>query len=89
MDTQLTKQELKELNIGDKICEKFWFESYIWEIYRKEIDEERNIVTLYLKEGKTKTKLIISDNFNKEGDRKYKSFGGNIIVKYYIYGNNK
>jgi len=84
MERQLTKDELKVLEVGQVITEKVFNETNNWEVYKT---DQGQSVTHHLIEinSKKRTKLIVSDNFNKEGDRKYKSPHGQTIVKYYEY----
>ena len=86
MERQLTKDELKELEIGQIITEKIFNETYNWEVYKTDKDKS---ITHHLIEidSNKRSKLIVSDNFNSEGDRKYKSPHGQVIVKYYEYTN--
>lgn len=87
MNNQLTKKQLQNLEVGKIITEKLFNETYNWKVDKIDNDVQ---ITYHLSEITTnkKSKLIVSENFNKEGDRKYKSSKGSIIVKYYSYGEN-
>lgn len=84
MAKQLTKEQLQNSETGDVIVEKLFNETYVWVVLK--VKKERNETTLNLSEvgnSSHRSKLIVGSNFNKEGDRRYKSSSGNVIVKYY------
>lgn len=78
---QLTKAQLQSLIVGSKITEKYFNETYNWEV--KNITD--GVYHLQQIGGKKRTKLTVDGNFNSEGDRRYKSADGQVIVKYYEY----
>lgn len=84
MGTQLTKRELQNLEVGQIITEKLFNETYHQEVVK--IDDNKDIVYHLVEiNSKKRSKLTVGENFNKEGDRKYKSPNGSVIVKYYKY----
>jgi hypothetical protein len=84
---QLTKKELRNLEVGQIISEKIL--NKVFDLKVEKI-ESGQIPVFHLVDinSKKRTKLIVSENFNKEGDRKHKSKLGSIIIKYYNHGNN-
>jgi hypothetical protein len=84
MAKQLTKRELQNLEIGSIVTEKLFNETYHLKV--EKIESEK-ILTYHMVDinSKKRGKLVVAENFNKEGDRKYKSSNGSVIVKYYEY----
>ena len=80
---QLTKSQLQNLRIKDKISETTLGVTSTWEVTSISISKLFPLYDLTETKTKKKSHLLVGNNFNKEGDRKYKSSRGNLTIKYY------
>jgi hypothetical protein len=82
---QLKKRDLKNLKEGEYIVEKMLDKQNILFV-EKVVESDKNKI-IHIREIITdkKSKIVVGENFNREGDRKYKSKKGSLIVKYFSY----
>jgi flagellar motor switch protein FliM len=87
---QLTKKDLQNLKVGDVIIEKYFNEEYHLEVKEKHSNDLFEVSYKLQDVNSKKMKSFkIAENFNKEGDRKWKSSKGSTIIRYYDSKENK
>lgn len=81
---QLTKKDLQNLKIGDVIIEKYFNEENHLQVKEKKLNDVFEVsLKLQNINSKKMKSFKVSENFNKEGDRKWKSSKGSTIIRYY------